>query len=118
MTISDDFIRKYGKEKFEKAIKLAGHHSTKSGYLSVCSREELEAFNDFSDDEKLIFSLLEMLDYQCYKFDYYCNIGLSEEDIKSFLLEHKNEVLNMNIPPPSLLGVIVGEYSFLQNGEG
>lgn len=105
MGLVDDFKRRYGEEIYRKTIERAGIHSSVVG--SLAAGEKLP------DDEesRLVFALLEILDYECCKCD--CYPYLTEEEIKKFLLDHRDEVLKLRIPPPSYLGVLVGVYNFL-----
>lgn len=105
-----DFIETFGEEKFRKVLSLAGHHSLESGLLAVAGEEVLERM---TEEEKLVFGLLEMLDYECYKYPHAPCCILTEDEIKSFLLKHREKVLKMSILPPSMLGVACGVFDFL-----
>ena len=109
-----DFIETFGEEKFRKVLSLAGHHSLESGFLAIVGEEVLERM---TEEEKLVFGLLEMLDYECYEYPHAPCCILSEEEIKSFLLKHKKKIMGMSIPPPSMLGVVCGVFDFLLEGE-
>ena len=95
--ILDDFEKTYGKECLEKTLDHAGEHSTEPPPVD--------------EEKRLVFALLEILDFDCC--DYGCYTELSPEEIKKFLLKHKKAVLEMEIPPPSALGAMLGVFSFL-----
>jgi len=100
--IVEDFRKQFGETVLLEVLKHAGLHS---GQLVPQGQ-----------DEKLVFALLEILDFQCYKYEELPE-GLTRENIEQFLLKHREEVLNMKIPPPSFLGVLAGAFDFLVKRE-
>ena len=65
------------------------------------------------EDERhrLIFALLEAIDFQCFEFGD-CPKEPSEKEIKIFLKDNKEEILK-SINPPSYLGALGGAFNFL-----
>lgn len=61
--------------------------------------------------ERIVYRLLEMFDFQCFKYG--DNQGIDEEWAKDFLIEFKDVVGDCNIDPPSFIGLMAGAYSFL-----
>ena len=94
--VLEDFKKTFGEECLNECLNRAGCHS----------EEEVPG----DDESKLLFSLLEILDYQCciYKD---APADLTEENIKQFLLKHKEKTLEIN--PPSFIGLFCGVFSFL-----
>jgi len=116
--VLEEFIRKYGEKKAKQLISAAGLHSLQLGSLAVADLKELKDFVNLGDEEKLVFALLESLDFQCYQYsDCPLNVGLSEEEIKQFLLKHRKDILKMKIPLPSALGALTGVFDFLAGEE-
>lgn len=108
-TILEDAIRRFGRDKVDKWIAMAGHHARHYN-PKVRIGETLE--------ERLIFALLEILDFECYLYkDAPCYPGVSKEEIERFLLDHKQEVENAKIDPPSYLGLLCGVFDFLLKEE-
>jgi len=104
-SILEDAINRWGRERVYKWIGLAGHHALKF-------RHDVKIGE--TDEEKLIFALLEMLDFECYKYPSCPTQPTpSRNEIEQFLLDHKEEVLNAKIDPPSLLGLMAGTFDFL-----
>ena len=100
-----DAIKRFGEEKVNKWISMAGHHARKFNP---------EVRVGETPEERLIFALLEILDFECYKFkDAPCYPGVSKEQIEQFLLDHRQEVKNAEIDPPSYLGLLCGVFDFL-----
>ena len=104
-TILEDAIERFGKDRVDRWVAMAGHHA--------------RVFNPRvrigeTREERLIFALLEILDFECYKFkDAPCYPGVPKEQIEQFLLDHKKEVMKAKIDPPSILGLLAGAYDFL-----
>jgi len=103
-----DFEKKFGKEKMNKCLNLCGHH-----FYSMGAGATGEKLNLDNDEERLIFSLLEMLDFECFNYNSNCNIGLTKEEIKDFLLLNKDKALKLK-SYPSGLGLLCGVYDFLK----
>lgn len=95
--VEEDFKRKFGLELAKVVIEHAGTHTSKVPEAS---------------DEKLVYALLEILDFDCIRYD--CIGGITNKEIKKFLLKHKDEVLRMNIEPPSYLGLLAGVFDFFR----
>jgi len=99
-TIKEDFIDKFGEEKW-KELRCVMH----STYTPP-------------DDEtsKVIFRLLKIIDWNCCSFG--DSHGLTEDDVRYFLITHKNEIKGMTMQPPSYLGMMCGRFDFvLDNNE-
>jgi len=92
--ILEDFRRQFGEEVLLETLERAGLHS-----LSPFGSGE-EPPKD--EEEKLIFSLLEILDFDCCKRG--CYKLLTEDQIKSFLKKWRREILEMELPVPSFFG--------------
>ena len=104
-----DAIKRFGEDRVHKWISMAGHHAL---------RFNPEVRVGETPEERLIFALLEILDFQCYEFkDAPCYPGVSKEEIEQFLLDHKKEVENAKIDPPSYLGLLCGVFNFLLEKE-
>ncbi len=97
MTLLQDFENKWGEEEAEEIINRAGLHSKNA------PKE--------GDTERLVFGLLEILDFECNKYEDFS--GISDDEIKAFLLDHKAEVLALDIEPSSYIGLMCGIFSFL-----
>lgn len=97
LDLIEDFKTKYGETALMNHIKRAGIH--------------LEYNHGESDAEKLAFALLEILAFPRNKYKDYN--GLSDEEIKQFLLKHQKEVRALKIEPPSYIGAVAGVFSFL-----
>jgi len=108
-TILVDAIQRFGEDRVHKWISMAGHHALRFN-PKVRIGETAE--------ERLIFALLEILDFACYKYvDAPCYPGVPKEQIEQFLLDHKEEVMKAKIDPPSILGLLAGVFDFLFEGE-
>lgn len=92
----------------EEAIAKAGHHSQAMGSLSTGTENAPE-----TREEQLVFALLELLDFECYRFEDSKCLQMKEEEVKEFLKQNKDEVREMEIPPTSFLGAIAGAFDFL-----
>ena len=101
MTVKEDFIKLYGEKKTLQVIENAGNHS------SMCAVPVPE-----DEDRILCFSLLKMIDFQCFMYKDGCNCGLSEEQIKEFLINHKETAIRC--PVPTYVGLLVGAFDFLK----
>lgn len=101
-----DFIERFGQKKYDAIIENAGHHSVSGGGGNIPKGTPA----DF-----LLFGLLEILDWTCYKYapDYKCAQGLTEAQIKKFILEHKKTVRKMPANPPTYLGLLTGAFNFI-----
>ena len=64
-----------------------------------------------SEDEKLYFGMLEILDFQCVNYGE-APKGITEAQIKEYLLEHKEEVRKLKVIP-SYMGLLCGTFNFL-----
>lgn len=96
-TIKEDFEKTFGKKKW-KELQVVYH-----------SIEEPPK----SEEGKVIFRLLEMLDYECFKFG--DNQGIDEKKAKTFLIRHKEEMKNMkDLKPTSYIGLMAGVFNFLK----
>ena len=105
----EDAMSKWGRERVYKWIKLAGHHA-KWFNPDVRTGE--------TDEEKLIFALLEMLDFECYDYPSCpAQPTPSKEEIKQFLLDHREAVASAKISPPTMLGMLAGTFDFLEEEE-
>ena len=91
----EDFEKRFGKDALNAALAAAGRHSMASPPPD--------------DDQRLLFALLEMVDWECPK---YGDTDLTMETIQSFLLRHRHAALALP-EPPSFLGMFAGAYSFL-----
>ena len=60
----------------------------------------------------LLFGLLEIVDWQCFEYGDVPD-GVTEENVKAYLLDHKDEALALP-EPPSFIGLMAGAYNFLQ----
>lgn len=78
-------------------------------------------------EERLIFGMLEALDWNCPNYGWRCPErrgvwnalrGVSETDLKAFLWDHREVVLAANILPPSFIGLVDGTFDFLKEGDG
>ena len=97
MTVCEDFATQFDDNTLEATLSAAGRHSQST-------------VPDDTDDQ-LLFSLLEMLDFDC------CIFGdaprtLTVERIQWFLLRHKERVGQLP-EPPSFLGAFCGTFNFL-----
>lgn len=99
--ITKGFEKEFGREATEALLENAGHHSMSWSKSKTPKKR----------DERLVFALLEVIDFQCV--DYGCFTFLSEEEIRNFLLKHKKAIGNMEIDLPSYLGAMVGKFNFL-----
>lgn len=61
-------------------------------------------------EKRLLYGLLEILDFECCKYGD-APEGVTEEDIKQYLLEHKDEISNDCVS--SFVGLFCGVFSFL-----
>ena len=105
----EDAMSKWGRERVYKWIKLAGHHA-KWFNPDVRTGE--------TDEEKLIFALLEMLDFECYDYPSCpAQPTPSKEEIKQFLLNHREAVASAKIDLPTMLGTLAGTFDFLEEEE-
>ena len=95
-----DFKALYGEEYCRYVINRAGRHSE---YGSSPPKN--------GKARQLVYALLEVLDFQCNAYGDF--EGMSDEAIKEFLLKHKDEVLGMEMEPPSYLGLACGVFGFL-----
>ena len=68
----------------------------------------------YSPDEKLVFAVLEGIDFQCWKYGDAPEDGTTEEIAKTWLKENKSLVSAMKIEPPSYLGAFAGVLDFLK----
>lgn len=100
MTMKKDFIKQFGKDTYKEVLNRAGCHS----------KEKIPV----KEKDKFIFSLLEIIDWQCFKYGD-LNKKLTEPAIKRFILEHKENILNYKGNPPSYLGIFAGAFSFLKS---
>lgn len=76
--------------------------------------------------ERTVWALLEVIDFDCDNYDYTCpgrrghekpaNMPTKEE-IKKVLGRHKEEIGNMEIAPPSMIGLFSGQFDFLFSEE-
>ena len=95
-TIKEDFIAKFGKDKFEE-LQCVKHS------------EELPPSDEVG---KVIFRLLEMIDFNCFKYG--DNQGMDENEVRCFLKTHSQEIFGMNIKPTSSIGLLSGVFNFMQ----
>lgn len=86
-------------EQMESIKDRAGVHSTSSVPVN--------------DEQRLYFGMLEILDYECVKYED-APAGITEEDIKEYLIVHKDSI---TCEPSSYLGVLGGRFDFLYSGE-
>ena len=93
----EDFVKTFGTEKWRELQVV--YHSTETP----------------PDDEsaQVAFRLLEMFDFRC--FDYGDNQDIDEDAAKALLIRNRNDVLEMNMPPTSYMGLMVGAFSFLSD---
>jgi len=103
--IKEKFERRFGPELAEVVLERTGTHSKFFG-------SEVPE----NGDERLVYGLLEILDFKCLEHGCYAG-GITEDEVKGFLLNHKEEVRDMNIDPPSFLGIVTGVFDFLKEGE-
>jgi len=61
-------------------------------------------------EQRLYYGLLEILDFECCKYGDEPE-GVTEEDIKQFLLEHKQYINAEALP--SFMGLVAGTFNFL-----
>lgn len=95
ITIKEDFIEKFGEEKW-KELQCVFHSN------------EIPPDDETS---KVIFRLLEIIDWGCC--EYGDSHGLSDDDVRNFLITHKVEIREMHIPPPSYIGAMCGIFDFI-----
>jgi hypothetical protein len=107
MNIYEDATKRYGEKKVKKMISISGHHANR--YL------EIEKNTGHTDSERLIFALLEIIDFGCCDYNSFCNPLIPEDEIKNLLIKHKNEVVNARIDLPSYTGVLTGVYDFIMD---
>lgn len=62
------------------------------------------------EENQLYYSLLNMIDYECFKYKD-APEGLDEELVKTFLKEHADDV---KCRPPTYLGLFCGVYDFMK----
>ena len=97
-----DFAEEYGMEVYNEVVERAGTHGTEFGN-PVPTEESL----------RLVYGLLEIVDFQCVQYGDFTS--LTEEELKSFLQRHKDEVLGCGSEViPSYWGLVSGAFSFLQ----
>ena len=101
MTVCEDFATQFDDETLATTLAAAGRHS-------------LNGVPEDTDD-RLLFALLEMLDYECCKYGD-APATLTTEGIQSFLLRHKERVGKLP-EPPSYLGLCCGVCDFLAPNE-
>ena len=65
-----------------------------------------------TEDERLVFAVLEALDFECWKYGDAPD-GITVEQAKQWLVDNKETIRNMSIEPPSYLGAMCGVYDFL-----
>lgn len=64
------------------------------------------------EDERLVFALLEAIDFECWKYgDGPTSPSLDEA--KAWLRENWPIIKEMSFPPPSFMGLFGGSFSFL-----
>jgi len=97
--IEKDFIKQFGQDIYMEVLERAGCHSNE--------RVPVEK------DERLIFSLLEIIDYECYYYED-LNKKVTESALKRFLLEHCDELKNYKGSIPSYIGLFAGAFDFLK----
>lgn len=97
------FIKQFGEETYEKVMKLAGHHAALNTPLGL------------SKTNVLIFSLLEMLGYNCHKYHgHECSDVLTKLQIEGFLYKHRKKVYKFpSGKHPDYLSLVLGTYNFL-----
>jgi hypothetical protein len=66
----------------------------------------------YSADEKLVFSVLEAIDFECWKYGD-APSEPTQEQAKQWLTENRAAVREMKIEPPSYLGAFAGVLDFL-----
>lgn len=78
------------------------------------SHESLISSEIPSDDrQRAIYGMLVAIDFECHKYGD-APEGTADE-IKEWLLEHKEEALQ--VPPPTILGFFGGAFDFLTGAE-
>lgn len=99
MDFREDFLNTFGNDKW-KELQVV-YHSTESP----------------PEDEsaKVAFRLLEMIDFQCFKYG--DNQGIEEDTARDILVRNRDEVLKMDMPPTSFIGLMAGAFSFLTDKE-
>ncbi len=80
-----EFISEYGEDVYEEVKNHAGAHAIPSGVVTV---EDLPE----DDDQRFLYSLVEIAEYECGKDESECDIPLSDDDVFHFLLRHYAEV--------------------------
>jgi len=78
----------------------AGHHTMSAGGSTPPTDPR----------ERQLFGLLEILNFGCIESG--CIVGISEKQIKRYLLAHKAEVLKLP-EPPTYMGLLCGTFNFL-----
>lgn len=67
---------------------------------------------DGTPNEKLVFAVLEAIDFSCWKQGD-APEDLTQDQAKDWLVANKTIVRTMNIQPPSYLGLMAGAFNFL-----
>ena len=98
MDIVEDFIKTFGEKTYQEVMSHAGVHSLNPVPSST--------------EERLVFALLEMIDFNCFKYGDVPE-GLTREETIKFLKKHRTKILDMKMYPPSYLGLLAGAYNFL-----
>ena len=98
MIILADFIAMFGQVEADKIIQRAGVH------------QSLGQPAPDSEEDRLLYGLMEILDFECLKYGDYD--GLTQDQIKDFLVQHKDSLTNIHIP--SFIGLMAGAFGFLE----
>ena len=106
MEVASNFKKRFGEKKLGQLLGYAGKHALEFG-----NDKPLE-----DDDNKLIYALLEALGFECYTDRYGC-VPLSEEEIKTFMVDNCGEFASYSGPIPDHLALFCGVYNFLNEAE-
>lgn len=90
-----------------------------------CHTEAGGAAAPAAGEERLIFALLEAVDFECPVYAWNCSgrvsgalAGVSLADVQAFLREHRTAVLASRVAPPSWRGLLSGTFDFLREEQG
>lgn len=85
----------------------------KKAWLEHAGTHSKANISGYSEDEKLVFAVLEAIDFSCWKYGDAPQDGIHEETAKAWLKENRKAVKAMKIEPPSYMGMMAGAFNFL-----
>lgn len=104
--IQEEFEKVYGKEQLDAVMEGAGKHTLIMG----------GNIPPESGDERLVFALLEEIDFECPKYG--DSAFASCDEMREFLLPFRDAIQEMRFEPPSYVGLMAGAFDFLLKEKG